>query len=132
MNDKEFDDLKKKLLPIELQEHFAKNRKVIDNNTAQFEDFENELSNLKGTAEAKAVMGYILDFAKEQYRSLNMLLDHNEMLYLSSIFLRQKIDRIENSLSQQGIKIDDLLKYDDALRWVDDYIKHSNEDKPIE
>ena len=131
LNDKEFDELRKQLLPIDLQEHFDKNRKVFDDNTAKFEEFESELSDLKGTEEGKAILGYVTDFAKEQYRIANSVLDHNEMLYLACLFLRKKIEKIETSLAQNGIKIDELLKYNDALRFIDDYIKHSSEDREL-
>ncbi|HSB57738.1 MAG TPA: hypothetical protein VLD38_08020 [Nitrosopumilaceae archaeon] len=131
MNEKEFDELKKELLPKELQEHFAKNKQVIDNNVAKFEELENGLSNLEATEEGKAIIGFMLDFAKEQLRSSNIALEHNEMLYVASYFLKQKIDKIENSSGNQGIKIDGLLKYDNALKFIDDYIKRSSEDREI-
>jgi hypothetical protein len=129
LEDKEFDDLKKKLLPKELQEYFAKNRKIIDNNIAKFEDTENGLSKIRGTDEGKAIVRYVIDLAKEQYRSMNDQLENNEMLYTTCLILKERIDEIESSLGKQGIKVDGLLKYDKALSFIDDYIKRSWEDR---
>ena len=84
-----------------------------------------------GTLE-KAFMMYVLDFAKEQYRVSNVLMDQNEMSFVASFALRQQIKKIEKTLGEHGITIEKLLGYDDVFKWADDYIKRSWGDKESE
>lgn len=128
MSEKDFDELRMKFLPTELQEHFDKNRKVIDNNMAKFEEIENELSKQNQQDLTIATLSYIMDFGKEQYRTANMLLEHNELLYMMIFVLKKNDEKLENAFSQQGVKVDGLLKYDDALKFINDYIKRSSRD----
>jgi len=125
LNDKEFDDLKKKIMPIELQEHFAKNRKVFQNNIKKFEDMTKEISSTNGRIEDKAILAFMLDLGQSLYGSAEVLLEHNEMSFLSAFILRQELDRLRSTMNQQGIEIDDFAQYKEGLRFVDDYIKHS-------
>ncbi len=129
MNDKESEEIIKTYLPVALQEYFAKNRKVFDNNMEKFEETENELSKTEVTDEQKAIIQYIINLAKEQYRSMSDQLENNEMLYTFSFILRKKIEDLTETLEKQGIKLDGLLRYEKGLKYVDDYIKHSSENK---
>ena len=131
MNDKEYDELKK-ILPIEMQEHFEKNRGIFDRNTAKLEELKSDLPNVVGSQEAKAITNYIVDLTKEQYRIADTLMDHSELSYIASFILRKKLDEIEKTLGDHGIMIDHLVGYDGILKWIDNYIKHSSEDKKIE
>jgi hypothetical protein len=128
LTDKEFDDLKKEIMPIELQEHFAKNRQVFQNNINKFEGLTKQLSSIKATDEQKAILALILDLGQSLYGTANVLLEHNEMSFFSAFILRQELDRLRSTLNQQGIEIDDIAQYKDGLRFVDDYIKHASKD----
>lgn len=132
MNDKEFEDLKDRLLPIELREEFEKNREICNKNAIQIENFAQDLKKIEGVKVEKVILGYILEWADSQIRSLNIAINHREMLYLTNMILRQRIEKIENTLHDKGIEVENLLKYNDALRFIDNYIKHSSEDKSLE
>lgn len=126
LKDEEFDDLKKKTLPIELQDHFAKNREVFQNNITKFENLTKQLGSINTNAENKAILAFILDLGQSLYGATDVLLEHNEIAYFGLFLLREEIDRIRNTLNQQGIDIDDISQYKDGLRFVDDYIKHAS------
>ena len=40
---------------------------------------------------------------------------------------QKKISNLISELRKQDIKINDLKQYEEGLRWVDNYIKHSSE-----
>lgn len=128
MNDKEFDELKKKVLPLPLQDHFAQNREVFQNNIKKFENLTKQLSSTNATAEQKAMLSFILDLGQSLYGSADVLLEHNEIAYFGLFTLREEIDNMKTALKKRGIQIDNLLKYESGLKFVDDYIKHSSQE----
>ena len=71
------------------------------------------------------MLAFILDLGQSLYGATDVLHEHNEIAYFGMFLLREEIDRIRNTLDQQGIEIDDISQYKDGLRFIDDYIKHA-------
>lgn len=127
MDNKEFRDLKKKIIPIPLQDHFAKNREVIDNNIKQYNKLTKDIMDSDITPDLKAATTYMLDMGEALYETATMLLDHDEMAFFGLFSLRNAVDEIETTLNNHGIKIESVLQYKQGLRFVDEYIKHHSD-----
>lgn len=131
MNDEEFTKIKKETLPLDLQEHFAKNRDVFDRNIEKFETVMEAVQKSEMHSEMKVTVDYLLDSLLNSQRTASVLFDHNEMTYFFCFLLRKQIDHIERTLNDHGIIIDRISGYELGLRFVDEYIKHSSGDKEI-
>ena len=131
MNSKSFDELKREVLPLDLQDHFVKNREIFNRNIEKYENLMNAIQKSNISLEQKAIFDLILDSLQNSQRTESVLLDHNEMAYFSCFLLRNQIEHIDNTFKNHGIIIERLTGYEKGLRFVDDYIKHHSDGNEI-
>lgn len=132
MKDKEFDELKKELLPKELQDNFAKNREVFDRNIEKFENVIDAIKESNLHPDMKVTIDYIVDSLLNSQRTDSIMFEHMEMMYFACFLFRKQLDQTEYTLKKHGIIIERIAGYEKGLRFVDDYIKHHPEGKEIE
>lgn len=131
MNDKEFENLRKELMPIELQDYFVKNKEIFDSNIEKFENVMDAVKKSNMHPEMKVTVNYILDSLQNSIHTESMLFNHNEIMYFTCMLLRKQLEETENTLKKHGITIERIVGYEKGLRFVDDYIKHHNDGNEI-
>ena len=126
MNEEEYQKLRNDLLPRSVLEHFEQARKNHENNKKAFEKIGKPVS--YATEGENALLKIITTIGNQHEQALDVLFRDVELAYVSNMVLRKKVERIKNTLNQQGTDIDRFSKYDPSLDFVDNYLKHSSKE----
>ena len=116
--------LRDELLPESFKHHFDESKTSLIKNKKIIESMQASIYSTDGE---KALLKIIKILANKIYDDTYSITRELEALFVYHCITQKKIGGLITELKRHDIKINDLTQFEEGLRWVDDYIKHSSE-----